>query len=82
MATLYVRDIPDSLYRDVQKTAEEHGRSLSSFVMVLLERAMEDEKVFRKRSRALAQLRQRREPLPPGSPDSVEVLRLIREGRG
>jgi len=82
MATLYVRDIPESLYREVQKTAEKHGRSLSSFVMVLLERAMEDEKVFRKRSRALAQLRQRREPLPPGSPDSVEVLRLIREGRG
>jgi len=82
MATLHVRDIPEHLYREVQKTAEQQGRSLSSFVMVLLERAMEDEKLLRKRSRALAHLRRHRQPLAANAPDSVKILKQIREGGG
>jgi hypothetical protein len=81
MATLYVRDIPENLYRQVQKIALEEGRSLSSYVVLLLERATEEEKLRHKRSRALTSLRRRRQALPPGAPDAVEVLREIRRGR-
>lgn len=82
MATLYVRDIPENLYRQVRKTAEHHGRSLSSFVVGLLKRSVEDEKLIRRRKRALAHLRERRQPLPSDAPDSVEILKQIRADRG
>ena len=79
MATLYVRDIPEDLYRQVQKIAREEERSLSSYVILLFHRAAEEDKLRRKRSRALASLQRRRQPLPAGAPDADEVLRKIRQ---
>jgi plasmid stability protein len=76
MPTLYVRDIPDRLYRQARKIAMAQGRSLSAFVMTVLEQAIEDEKTRRTRSKALADIRRRR--LPISAPDSVAMLRLIR----
>ena len=79
MATLYVRDIPEDLYRQVQKIAQDEERSLSAYVVLLLQRATEEDKLRRKRSRALTSLRRRRQPLPAGAPDADEVLRKIRQ---
>ena len=79
MATLYVRDIPEDLYRQVQKIAQDEERSLSAYVVLLLERAIEEAQVRKDRSRALTSLRRRRQPLPPGAPDATEVLRKIRQ---
>ncbi|HXU29449.1 MAG TPA: hypothetical protein VN851_02630 [Thermoanaerobaculia bacterium] len=79
MATLYVRDIPEDLYRQVQKIAQNEERSLSSYVVLLFQRATEEEKLGRKRSRALTSLRRRRQPLPAGAPDAGEVLRKTRQ---
>jgi antitoxin FitA len=78
MATLYVRDIPDSLYQKVQKIAGAQGRSLSAYVQGALEQAIEDDEVRRARSKALASLKRRRRTLPAGAPDSVDMLRQIR----
>lgn len=78
MATLYVRDIPDGLYQQAQKIALEQGRSLSAYVLLVLQQAIDDEKVRHARSKALASIRRRRRALPANTPDSVTMLRQIR----
>ena len=78
MATLYVRSIPDTLYEEAQRIALAQGRSLSAYVLMVLQQAVEEEKLRQVRSEALSNIRRRRRPLPATSPDSVEVLRQIR----
>lgn len=81
MPTLYVRKVPDRLYQQARKIAAAQGRSLSAYVVTVLEQAVEDEKVRRARSKALANIRRRRRPLPANAPDSVTMLRQIRGER-
>ena len=78
MATLYVRDIPDTLYQQAQKIALAQGRSLSAYVLIMLQQAVEEEKLRRVRSKALSSIRRRRRALPSSAPDSVDMLRQIR----
>ena len=78
MATLYVRDIPDTLYQQAQKIALAQGRSLSAYVLIMLQQAVEEEKLRRVRSKALSSIRRRRRALPSNAPDSVKMLRQIR----
>ena len=78
MATLYVRDIPDNLYSQVQRIAVEQGRSLSAYVQIVLQEAVEEEKLRQIRSKALANIKRRRRALPANVPDSVTMLRHIR----
>jgi plasmid stability protein len=78
MATLYVREIPNALYQQAQKIATAQGRSLSAYVLTILEQAVQDEKIRRMRSKALDSIQRRRRALPNDAPDSVTVLRQIR----
>ncbi len=78
MATLYVRDIPDTLYQQAKKIADSQGRSLSAYVLIMLQQAVEDEKIRQNRVKALSSIRRRRRPLPSNAPDSVTMLRQIR----
>ena len=78
MATLYVRDIPDQLYLQVKQIADEQGRSLSAYVLLMLQQAIDDEKLRHQRVKILSNIRRRRQPLPADAPDSVSMLRQIR----
>jgi hypothetical protein len=78
MATLYVRDIPDPLYQQAQKIALAQGRSLSAYVLMMLQQTVAEEKLRRLRSKALSSIRRRRRALPAHAPDSVTMLRHIR----
>ena len=78
MPTLYVREVPAKVYGQVQRIAQEQGRSLSAYVITVLEQAVEDEKDRRRSSEALARIRQCCRPLPEGLPDSVALLRKMR----
>ncbi len=82
MPTLYVRDIPDRIYQQARKIASSQGRSLSAYVVTVLQQAVEDEKLRRTRSKTLANIRRRRRPLPVNAPDSVTMLRQIRGENG
>jgi hypothetical protein len=73
MATLYVREIPDKLYKQAQKIALLQGRSLSAYVLVMLEEAVEAEQHRRNNAKVLDRIRRRRRPLPEGAPDSVAM---------
>jgi|RifCSP13_1_1023834.scaffolds.fasta_scaffold91657_2 plasmid stability protein len=78
MPTLYVRDIPERIYQQARTIAAAQGRSLSAYVVTVLEQAIEDEKLRRARSKALSNIRRRRRPLPANAPDSVTMIRQIR----
>jgi plasmid stability protein len=78
MATLYVREIPDTLYQQAQKVAADQGRSLSAYVLTVLEQAIEDEELRQASAKALASIRRRRRALPAHAPDSVTLMRKIR----
>ena len=81
MATLYVREIPDRLYQQARKIAQAQGRSLSAYVVDVLQQAVRGEKLRRAQAQTLARIRRRRRPLPPNAPDSVEVIRQGRAER-
>lgn len=80
MATLYIRrEVSDKLYKEAQKIALAKGQSLSEFTVVALQQVIEDEKIRQRNARALANIRRNRRALPVGAPDSVEILRQLRE---
>ena len=79
MAILHVRNVPDDLYARLKRRAEEHRSSLSSEVINLLERAMEEAECAP--SLTLAAIRKRRffNPATVGAPNSTALLRQDRE---
>lgn len=78
MATLYVREIPDKLYQQARKIALLQGRSLSAYVMLMLQEAVEDEQRRQSNAKVLARIRRRRRALPAETPDSVSMTRQLR----
>jgi len=81
MPTLYVREIPEQVYQTAQRIAAEQGRSLSAYVITILEQAIRDEEAHRRSREALEAILRDRRRLPPGAPDSVEIIRRMRDGR-
>ena len=75
MATLHIRNVPDELYRHLQESAEAKSRSLSAEVVVLLKGALAGDRPSQ--SELLESIRRRRSSrtLPPGTPDSTDLLR-------
>jgi antitoxin FitA len=45
MATMTLKNIPDSLYRALKQNAERHRRSINSEAIVCLERALTSERI-------------------------------------
>jgi hypothetical protein len=78
MATLYVRDIPDELYQTAQTIAAERQVSLNTYINSLLQEAIDREQARATTKNALYNLRRRRRKLPAGAPDSVAVIRSLR----
>jgi plasmid stability protein len=79
MATLHVRNIPESLYEQIRARAEARSRSLSAEVVVLLTRALEDDRPSP--AEVLEEIRRRRSfrPAAVGAPDSTTLLREDRD---
>lgn len=82
MAILHVRGVPDELYERIRKRARTANRSISAEVLWLLERALSGPRTLTL-AEAVEEVRHQRErlTLPPGAPDSVELLREGREER-
>ena len=75
MATLHVRDVPKALYERVRKLAASRNRSLSAEVITLLDQALRDEERRLAHVEAMASIKANVWTPPPGSPDSVTMLR-------
>lgn len=80
MATLYVRDVPERLYKRLRARARRNGRSLNAEALAILEEATErdvdvDAIVDRLEARA------RKINLPPDAKPSDVIIREGREER-
>ena len=82
MATLYVENVPDGLYKALRRQAQEHRRSIAAEVLTLLQQYVPTEAELRRRRELLEQLRELRAaaPLTPGPfPSAEEMIREDRE---
>lgn len=79
MQTLHVRSVPEELYDRLRALAQAKQRSLSAQVILLLDRALEDEAQRQEQTQVLADIRRRRFTPPPAAPDSIEMLREDRK---
>jgi hypothetical protein len=75
MATLHVRSVPDELYERIHELARDSNRSVSAQVITLLDQAVLAQEARERQREALERIRRRRYVPPPGTPDSVELLR-------
>jgi plasmid stability protein len=82
MATLYVENVPDAIYKALRKRAKANRSSIAAEVIELLKRHIPTDAELKKRREIydrLAELRAR-PPLSPGpSPSAEEMIREDRE---
>ena len=82
MATLYVENVPDDVYRALRKRARKSGTSIAAEVIALLKQFVPTEAELKRRREfydRLAELRAR-PPLTPGPfPSAEEMIREDRE---
>ena len=79
MPVLHVEAVPADLYERLQRRAAAGNQEFAVEVLRLLERALAEEETRTAHTEALADLRKRRLTPPPGSPDSVDLLREDRD---
>lgn len=78
MATLHVRNVPDSLHTQLCEMASSKSQSISAEVVELLTRGIEDEQRRQGQRGVLSRLRRRR--FAPGG-NASDTLTLLREDR-
>ena len=80
MPVLHIEEVPADLYDRLRRRAAVRSRELKVEVLDLLERALATEEESRAaHAAALADLRGQRWSPPPGTPDSVALLREDRD---
>ncbi len=81
MAILHVRNVPEKLYKRIQKLAEEENRSVTAEVIQLLNQGLQAREARRGAAEVIERIRRRVQKieLPRGWKDSAE---LLREDRG
>ena len=81
MATLYVENVPDDLYKALRKQAQEHRKSIAAEVLALLEQNIPTAEELARRRRFYEDMKKlrARKPLGPGPFASAEEM--IREDR-
>lgn len=77
MATLHVRNVPDRLYKRIQKLALEQNRSVTAEVIQLLSQGLQAREARRDVATILGRIqrRSRKAELPRGWVDSATLVR-------
>lgn len=75
MATLHVRNVPDTLHRRIQRLADAERCSLSTQVIHLLSFAVTDRENRLRQQQALERIRTRRFEPDRSTPSTLELLR-------
>jgi len=82
MATLYVENVPDDVYKSLRKRAKANRKSIAAEVISLLEHFVPTEEELKKRRKVYDELAKLRAmpPLTPGPfPSAEEMIREDRE---
>ncbi len=80
MATLYVRDVPEKLYKRLRARARRNGRSLNAEVLELIDEAVLRELTSDEITERLAELAAEID-LPPDAPRPEDIIRQERDRR-
>jgi plasmid stability protein len=80
VATLYVRDVPEKLYKRLRARARRNGRSLNAEVLELIDEAVLRELTSDEITDRLAELAAEID-LPPDAPRAEDIIRLERDRR-
>lgn len=80
MATLYVRDVPERLYKRLRARARRNGRSLNAEVLELIDEAVLRELTSDEITDRLAELAAEID-LPPDAPRPEDIIRQERDRR-
>ena len=77
MATLHVRNVPEKLYKRIQKLAEKENRSVTAEVIQLLSQGIQAQEARRSAASVIDRIqnRARKVVLPRGRTDSVDLIR-------
>jgi len=82
MATLYVRNIPEELYRALRKRAQQHRKTIAAEIRTMFEENFPTASALRKRKRIFRHLENLRFLVSPGQgpfPSSEQMQREDRE---
>jgi plasmid stability protein len=82
MATLYVENVPDDIYKALRKRAKASRKSIAAQVIELLEQNIPTESEIRRRRRVFEELAELRDRPPIGTgpfPSAEEIVREDRE---
>jgi plasmid stability protein len=80
VATLYVRDVPEKLYKRLRARARRNGRSLNAEVLELIDEAVLRERTSDEITDRLAELAAQID-LPPDAPRPEDIIREERNRR-
>jgi plasmid stability protein len=80
VATLYVRDVPERLYKRLRARARRNGRSLNAEVLELIDEAVLRELTSEEITDRLAELAAEID-LPPDAPRPEDIVRQERDRR-
>ena len=81
MATLYVENVPDDLYKALKKRAKDNRTSVAAEIIDLLETWVPTEAELRRRERVFDELARIRATPPPGPGPFPTAEEMIREDR-
>lgn len=79
MPALHLQDVPSDLYERIRQLAAAHRRTPEVEAIYLLRQGLPAEPAARSQAELLGDLRRRSFTPPPGTPDSVALLREDRE---
>jgi plasmid stability protein len=80
VATLYVREVPEKLYKRLRARARRNGRSLNAEVLELIDEAVLRELTSEEITERLAELAAEIN-LPPDAPKPEDIIRQERDRR-
>jgi len=78
MPTMTIENMPDDLYKQIEESAREHGRSIDNEVILCLKQALKSGRIDPEVFLARVEAREKRSPLPPLTD---AILREAREGK-
>jgi plasmid stability protein len=81
MATLYVENVPDNLYKALRHRAKSHRRSIAAEVLALLEESIPTETALQAREELFQRMLRMREEIPQSKGPFPSAEEMIREDR-
>ncbi|HUJ95503.1 MAG TPA: hypothetical protein VLW84_09585 [Terriglobales bacterium] len=81
MATLYVENVPDALYRALREHARRNRKSMAAEVLSLLEENIPTASEIKKRQKLVKALAEARSSPPSNSGPFASAEQMIREDR-